>query len=56
MGKATQDLRDSGIMGNVIKVGDTLPAFSLKNTNGVDVSSAALLKKDNLILTIFHSH
>ena len=29
MGKATQDLRDSGIMDSVIKIGDTLPAFAL---------------------------
>ena len=56
MGKATQDLRESGIMDNVIKVGDPLPAFSLKNTNGVDVSSAALLKKGNLVVTVFRGH
>lgn len=56
MGKATQDLRESGIMDNVIKVGDTLPAFSLKNTDGVDVSSAALLKEGNLVLTVFRGH
>jgi hypothetical protein len=56
MGKATQDLRESGIMDNVIKVGDTLPAFSLKNTDGVDVSSATLLKEGNLVLTVFRGH
>ncbi len=56
MGKAVQDQRDSGIMDKVIKVGDTLPAFSLKNTEGVEVSSAALLAKGNLVVTVFRGH
>ena len=56
MGKATQDLRESGIMDKVIKVGDPLPAFSLKNTDGVDVNSASLLKKGNLVVTVFRGH
>ena len=56
MGKATQDLRESGIMDNVIKVGDPLPAFSLKNTDGVDVNSASLLKEGNLVVTVFRGH
>ena len=56
MGKATQDLRESGIMDKVIKVGDTLPAFTLKNMDGVDVSSAALLEKGNLVVTVFRGH
>ena len=34
MGKATADLRESGIMDGVIKVGDTLPPFSLSNADG----------------------
>ena len=31
MGNATKQLRDSGIMDQVVKVGDSLPPFTLKN-------------------------
>ena len=34
MHRATDDLRASGIMDGVIKVGDQLPAFALKNAFG----------------------
>lgn len=53
MGKATQELRDSGIMDKTIKVGDTLPAFSLQNANGEMVNSADLLSKGAVVLTVF---
>ena len=56
MGRATQDLRESGIMDRVIKVGDPLPPFSLRNANGVDVSSAYVLAKGALVLTVFRGH
>ena len=56
MGKATQDLRESGIMDGVIKVGDTLPAFSLSNANGETVTSAGLLAKAAVVLTVFRGH
>ena len=56
MGKATQDLRESGIMDSVIKVGDTLPAFSLSNANGETVTSAGLLAKGAVVLTVFRGH
>ena len=56
MGRATQELRDSGIMDGVIKVGDTLPPFSLSNANGETVSSADLLAKGALVLTVFRGH
>ena len=56
MGKATQDLRASGIMDGVIQVGDTLPSFNLPNTDGVMVSSDELLAKGNLVVTIYRGH
>ena len=56
MGKATQELRDSGIMDKTIKVGDTLPAFSLENANGDMVNSADLLSKGAIVLTVFRGH
>lgn len=56
MGKATQELRESGIMDKTIKVGDTLPAFSLENANGEMVNSADLLSKGAVVLTVFRGH
>ncbi|MGB0571742.1 MAG: hypothetical protein ACPGQM_06655 [Alphaproteobacteria bacterium] len=56
MGKATQELRESGIMDKTIKVGDTLPAFSLQNANGEMVNSADLLSKGAVVLTVFRGH
>ncbi len=56
IGRATQDLRESGIMDRVIKVGDALPPFSLANANGETVSSADLLAKGAVVLTVFRGH
>ena len=53
IGKATADLRESGILDGVIKIGDTLPPFSLSNANGETVTSADLLAKGPVVLTIF---
>jgi len=56
MGKATQELRESGILDRTIKVGDTLPPFSLTNANGEMVNSADLLSKGAVVLTVFRGH
>ena len=56
MHRATDELRGSGIMDGIIKVGDELPAFSLTNTKGETVSSADLLEKGPLVLTFFRGH
>jgi hypothetical protein len=53
MGQATQDLRESGILDGVPKVGDALPAFSLRNSQGKEVSSGSLLAQGSLVLTVF---
>ena len=53
MGRATQELRESGIMDGVIKVGDTLPPFALQNTDGAEISSAGLLAQGAVVLTVF---
>ena len=50
---ATQDLRASGIMDRVLKVGDRMPAFSLENTDGETVRSADLLAKGTLVVSFF---
>ena len=53
MHRATDDLRNSGIMDGVAKVGDPLPAFALNNAQGTEVKSADLLAKGAVVLTIF---
>ena len=53
MHRATDDLRASGILAGVIKVGDSLPAFALKNALGQEVHSSELVAKGRLVLTVF---
>jgi len=53
MHHATDDLRSSGILEGVIKVGDRLPAFALKNAFGEEVRSSELLASGPLVLTVF---
>jgi hypothetical protein len=53
MHRATEELRASGIMERVIKIGDPLPAFALPNSDGQEVRSADLLAKGPLVLTFF---
>jgi hypothetical protein len=53
MHRATDDLRSSGILDGVIKVGDRLPAFALKNAFEEEVRSSELLASGPLILTVF---
>jgi hypothetical protein len=51
--RATDDLRTSGIMDRVIKLGDRLPPFALKNAFGEEVRSPDLLANGPLVLTVF---
>jgi hypothetical protein len=53
MHRATEELRRSGIMGRVTKLGDPLPPFALPNAYGEEVRSADLLAKGPLVLTFF---
>jgi hypothetical protein len=53
MHRATDDLRASGILNRVIKPGDRLPPFALKNAFGQEVRSSELLAKGPLVLTVF---
>lgn len=53
MHRATDDLRASGIMDRVVKVGDPLPPFALYNAYGQELRSSALLAKGPLVLTVF---
>ena len=56
MARALEDLRASGIMNSVIKVGDSLPAFALKNEVETEVNSQALLGEGPLVVSIFRGH
>jgi hypothetical protein len=53
MERATADLRASGILEKVIKVGDRLPGFALQNASGTEVRSTDLLARGPLVLTVF---
>jgi hypothetical protein len=53
MERATEDLRHSGVLGQVLKVGDSLPGFALHNAFGQEVRSADLLGRGPLVLTVF---
>ena len=53
MHRATDDLRSSGILDRVIKVGDPLPPFALQNAFGEEVRSPELLANGPLVLTVF---
>lgn len=54
--KATDKLRGSGILKKVLKAGQVLPDFTLQNQNNEPVSSASILEKGSLILTVFRGH
>ena len=56
MAAATDALRGSGILDSVIKVGDPLPPFTLKNQNGEAIQSADLLASGAIVLTVFRGH
>lgn len=53
MHRATEDLRRSGILERVIKVGAQAPEFVLPNVRGEKVSSAELLRRGPLVLTFY---
>jgi peroxiredoxin len=46
-----EELRQSGILDTVLKVGDTAPDFTLENAVKKNVSLSALLKKGPVVLT-----
>ena len=56
MQKATADLRATGIVDQVIKVGSPLPPFELINMRGASVSSQALLGRGAVVLSVFRGH
>ncbi|RTZ98189.1 MAG: hypothetical protein DSY90_05260 [Deltaproteobacteria bacterium] len=53
MHQATETLRKSGILDQVVKVGDKAPAFSLENTSGDVISMTGLLSRGPLVLSFY---
>ena len=53
MHRATEDLRKSGILDRIVKVGAPMPAFALANHDGKRVSSQELLQRGPLVLSFF---
>lgn len=53
MHRATDDLRGSGIMGQVLKIGDKAPEFELKNADGNMIRSTDLLSSGPVVLSFY---
>ncbi len=53
MQQATENLRNSDIMDQTIKVGQKAPDFELKNMDGKDVLLSELLKKGPVVLGFY---
>ena len=53
MERATEDLRKSGILDRIVRVGAKMPAFELANHDGRRVSSDDLLAGGPLVLSFF---
>ena len=53
MHRATDDLRNSGIMQGVLKSGDTAPGFELKNADENVIRLKDLLTSGPLILSFY---
>ena len=53
MHRATQDLRRSGILERIVKVGQPAPMFELENHDGRRVDSAELLAGGPMVLSFF---
>jgi hypothetical protein len=50
---ATEDLRQSGILDRIAKVGAKMPAFALANHDGRRISSDDVLARGPMILSFF---
>jgi 2-polyprenyl-6-methoxyphenol hydroxylase-like FAD-dependent oxidoreductase len=53
MSRATEDLRASGILDRIPKVGDALPPFELTDTDGAVVRSDDLRADGPLVVTVY---
>lgn len=56
MKKATEDLRNSGIMERIVEVGQPMPAFAGMAHDGRSIQSGDLLARGPLVLSWFRGH
>lgn len=54
--RATEELRASGIMERVLKVGTRAPQFALPNAQGTVIRSAELLRNGPLVVSFYRGH
>lgn len=54
--RGTDELRASGILERVLKIGARAPEFVLPNQDGAAVRAAALLERGPLVLTFYRGH
>lgn len=54
--RATEELRASGIMERVLKVGARAPQFALPSAQGSVINSAELLKLGPLVVNFYRGH
>ena len=53
MHRATEAVKNSGMLEKTVKVGDQAPAFNLENTSGDMVNMSVLLSKGPLVLAFY---
>ncbi len=53
MHRATDRLRDTGIVDSVVEPGDRLPSFALPNVAGEEIRSEDLLARGPLVVTAY---
>jgi hypothetical protein len=56
MRRATEDLRQSGIMERALKKGDTAPSFELPNADGKTIRSSDLLRRGPLVISFYRGY
>lgn len=53
MHRATEDLKNSGILDSCLKKGDASPKFTLADPTGAEISSSVLLEKGPLVVSFY---
>ena len=56
MHRATRELRESGIAGHVVSVGQVAPDFLLESSGGAEVGLEELRTRGPVVLTFYRGH
>lgn len=54
--RANRDVQESGILDQIVKVGETAPDFELQDAEGNEITLAGKLAKGPLVLTFYRGH